>query len=422
LAGFTTIPLKEIYAMHSLSQNLEKFANRKVRDRVRTILQPGSVRELIQQEINAIITDALNTHLLKEQEELLGRAPYQRTPGSVPRNGFKTVSVPGFFGRLFLRRPDTRMAYRPSPLLTALRAAGSNMVSLLAIRFWMKGASTRAVAAELKQTLGARCSSSNVSILTNALEPTLDAWQKQSVPAGIQYLYLDATYLPVRRPGSTSSQALLLALGVDSQGYRHFLGYFLGDRESLDSWGAFLKDLLARGLDPKRLRLVISDEHKAIEGAVASLLGCPHQLCLVHKIRNLRARVSRTDWKIFLADFKAIYWASSRESSLQSLGRFEERWGKAYPKAMAVALDRYDNFTRFMVEPKHTWRTLRSSNLIERFNREVKRRTRPAGAMHSELELAKLLYSVVEGQEASWACRKLWREVKTGRTPAQVAA
>jgi len=212
-----------------------------------------------------------------------------------------------------------------------------------------------------------------------------------------------------------------MALGVDAEGHRYFLGLFLGDRENKDSWEAFLKNLLDRGLQRDILRLVISDEHKAIESAVADLLGCPHQLCLVHKLRNLRARVSRSDWKAFLEDFKAIYWAKSIEQAHQAIGRFDERWRRVYPKAASIALDRFDAFTRFMAEPKYTWRSLRSSNQIERFNREIKRRTRPAGAMQSELEVSKLVYAVVERQVASWAKRRLW-EVKTSKQDSQIAA
>lgn len=407
--------------MKSLSQNLEQFANRKVRDRVRSVLQPGSVQELVNQEINAIIADAFNQQLLREQEDVLGRAAYERKANTPSRNGFKTVSVPGFFGRLTLRRPDTRSAAGPSPLLTALRTAGHDLASFLAVRFWMKGTATRATADVLNQALGTHYSCSTVTTLTNALEPTLEAWQSRPIPQGIQYVFLDATYLPIVRGTSTKTNALLMGIGVDAEGHRYFLGMFLGDRESLDSWGAFLKDLLTRGLRREDIRLVISDEHKAIEGAVADLLGCPHQLCLVHKIRNLRARVSRHDWKAFLVDFKSIYWAETKEQAHQALGCFGERWGKSYPKAVSIALDRFDAFTRFMVEPKYTWRTIRSSNQIERFNREIKRRTRPAGAMQSELEVSKLVYAVVESQEAAWAKRKLW-EVKKDKPESQIAA
>jgi transposase-like protein len=137
----------------------------------------------------------------------------------------------------------------------------------------------------------------------------------------------------------------LTALGIDASGQRHILGFMLGDRENLDSWNAFLDDLLSRGLPPSSLRLVISDEHKGIEAAVSSRLACPHQLCLVHKLRNLRLRVPSPDRKAFMADLHAIFWALDRETARQALGRFEARWGKAYPKAVSLSLSTNLNIT-----------------------------------------------------------------------------
>ena len=203
-----------------------------------------------------------------------------------------------------------------------------------------------------------------------------------------------------------------MALGLDHDGKRYILGFMLGEKESLDAWETFLKDLLKRGLKPANLRLVLSDEHKAIEQAVKNLLPTPHQLCLVHKARNLKIRVHRSHWQTFYSDFHAIYWADSREDALRSLGRFQQRWQKPYPVATRIALDRFDDFTRFMAEPQALWRTLRSTNFIERFIREIKRRTRPAGTMHSELEVMKLAWSVSNDQEQNWQTRGLWRKSK----------
>lgn len=340
------------------------------------------------------------------------RLPYQRSEKPIYRNGYKLLSFPSPFGRLQLFRLDSRNAVPFSSLLHSLRKGTKHLLAFLAIRFWMKGASTRAVSRELNRAFGVNLSPATVSTLTNALEPVIEAWQKKPIAPDISYLFLDATYLPFKRPQKTHKNALFLALGVTSEGTRHFLGYFVGDRESTDSWEAFLDELLDRGLRRDHLRLVVSDHHKGIEGAVQSRLGLPQQLCLVHLLRNLRARVSRTNWKLFLEDFKAIFWARSKEEALVAKGRFVERWEKWYSKAVGMVVERFDGYVQFMNEPKPLWRYLRSTNLIERFIREVKRRTRSAGAMHSELEVGKLLYSVTQDQEASWRNRRLWKAVK----------
>jgi putative transposase len=394
--------------MQTTSQMIERYGNRTVRERVRNVMQPGSVTAVMESELNTLIADALNTQLQAEQEGLLGRAPYARIAESPSRNGYKRTGLSGLFGQMFLRRPVIREGTLRSPLLEALRTTGRTLRDSLAVAFWLRGTSTRATAEELNAALGTKLSRSTVTTLTNALEPTLKAWEARAIPAGITYLFLDALYLPVRRPGFTTEQALLVALGVDLSGQRHVLGFLLGDRESEASWTALVQDLLKRGLSRKTLRLVITDEHKGIEAAVTKRLGVAHQLCVVHLLRNVKARVAGPDWKAFLADLHEVFWAPSPAEARQALGRLEATWRARYPKAVAIAMHRFEDFTRFFGEPPKLWTLLRSTNLIERVNRELRRRLRPAGAMHSELEVTKLVWSVATEQEKRWAGRS-WK-------------
>ena len=388
--------------MLAVSQLIEKVAHRQVRHRVRMSLQPGTLNAIVTKEIAAVITESLNAQLVVERDEALARAPYERSEGSRLRNGFKATRLMGLWGEMWLRRPVLRSGSLRLPLLDALKSGGQHLRDLLAVRFWLRGASTRAVAEELRGAIGARMSASTVSTLSNALEPVIRDWEKSPIPAGIRYVFLDALYLPVRRPGFTRDQALLVALGVDGENRRYVLGYALGDRESKDSWSSLIKDLLARGLDREALRMVISDEHKGIESAVTDLLGVPHQLCIVHLMRNVRARVAAPDRKEFLVDMHSTFWAASREKALLALGNLQGRWGGRYPKAVELTTRRFDDHIRFFDEPENLWVLLRSSNLIERFNRELRRRLNPAGAMHSELEVGKLVWSVSEAQQKRW--------------------
>lgn len=388
--------------MLAVSQLIEKVAHRQVRNRVRLSLQPGTLNAIITQEVATVLTESLNAQLVIERDEALARAPYERSEGSRLRNGFKPTRLMGLWGEMWLRRPVLRSGSLSLPLLDALKSGGKHLRDLLAVRFWLRGASTRAVAEELRGAIGARMSASTVSTLSNALEPVIRDWEKSPIPADIRYLFLDALYLPVRRPGFTKDQALLLALGVDGKGHRHVLGYVLGDRESKDSWSSLIKELLARGLARESLRLVISDEHKGIESAVADLLGVAHQLCIVHLMRNVRARVAAPDRKEFLVDMHSTFWAASREKALLALGNLQGRWGARYPKAVELVTRRFDDHVRFFEEPENLWILLRSSNLIERFNREMRRRLDSAGAMHSELEVGKFVWSVSQAQQTRW--------------------
>lgn len=393
--------------MLTAGQFIERIAHRQLRQKVRMSLQPGTLNTIVAQEISAVIAESLNAQLLAERDQALARAPYERVEGSPQRNGFKPVSLPGPWGRLLLRRPVLRKGSLRLRLLEALKASGLHLRNVLAVRFWLRGASTQAVAEEIRAATGAKLSRSTVSTLTNALEPTLRAWESRPIPPGIRYLFLDALYLPVRRPGFTKEQALLLALGVDRENRRYVLGFLLGDRESKESWASLLKELLSRGLDRQALRMVISDEHKGIESAVADLLGIAHQLCVVHLMRNLKQRVASPDWKALLEDFHRVFWAKNREQALRALGEMEGRWKTRYPKAISLLARRFEDHIRFFDEPESLWTLLRCTNLIERFNRELRRRLHSAGAMHSELEVSKLVWSVSQAQQARWA--RAWK-------------
>lgn len=393
--------------MLAINQLIERAAHRQLRNRVRMSLQPGTLNAIVASEISSVISESLNAQLVAERDEALGRTSYERSEGSPQRNGFKPVRLMGFFGEMWLRRPVVRRGSLHLPLLDALKGAGSHLRDLLAARFWLRGTSTRAVAEELRGALGAKMSASTVTTVTNALEPVIRAWEASLIVPGIRYLFLDALYLPVRRPGFTSDQALLLALGVDGDGRRHVLGFTLGDRESKESWSALIENLLARGLDRQALRLVVSDEHKGIEAAVANLLAVPHQLCVVHLERNVKHKVASRDWKAVLADFHCVFWATSREQAVRALGAFESRWRTAYPTAVALVTRRFDDHVRFFAEAENFWTLLRCTNLIERFNRELRRRLDPAGAMHSELEVSKLVWAVAEAQKARWS--RAWK-------------
>ena len=392
--------------MKSVSQNLSRVTHKIITKRVEGLLQPGDVLALIEDQTHKILAKALNQSLEDELSEALGREPHERGTDGRLRNGAKAVSVPAFLGRLWLRKPVLRSATPSSPLLASLRRAGKELVSSLATRFWLRGTSTRATSEELNRAFGTKLRSADISALTNALLPSIEAWLARPLPADIRYLYLDALYLPAKKLGFTTKQALLVAMGIDGEGHYHTLGFVFGDREDKDTWSAILKDLLNRGLNRKTLNLVISDEHKAIFTAVADTLALPHQLCLVHKLRNARTRVVAKDRKAFSRDFVNVFWAASRDQAMQALGQLKSRWGSRYPKAVEITESNLNHSLAFMTQPEALWKVLRTSNPVERFIRELRRRLRPAGAMMNEGEVWKLVWAVATEQERRWSGRR----------------
>jgi transposase-like protein len=399
--------------MKSVTEVLESAMHKNVRMKIRSCTQPGVILNIIDSEMQAFLSDVLQKKLLEEQESLLLRRPYQRGGDGRKRNGFKHLRLKGLFRKIVIRKPVLRTATPQSPIISLFKSFGNGIVGMLASRFWLRGTSTRATAEELNRTFGTKLSASDVSKFSTTVLPDVKAWLERPITEPFEFLFLDAIYLPFKLPASTERQALLCAVGLTTTGKRRVLGFLLGDRESDDAWTALIKDLLQRGLDRARIALVISDEHKAIVSAVGSTLGKPHQLCVIHKMRNALCRVrGKQHRKQFYADFTAAYWADSKDLAMRALGRLEAKWGRLYPKAVSIACSNPDAFLLFTEQPKELWTILRSTNLIERFNRELRRRLNPAGAMHTENELWKLAGTVAIEQERRWDKRAI-RKIKT---------
>jgi transposase-like protein len=414
--------------MKSRNQFIQSIVYRRISQQFEHYMQPGVVQNVISDIINKQLARALNDALKKEMDESLERKPYERTEGSIKRNGYKETTVPSFGGSLILKRPVVRKGTLRLPLLDALKQIGKDMIAALASAFWFKGTSTRDTATILKESFGAKISAATVSNITNALEPEIRIWESRPIPSDIIYVFVDALYLPVSwrktkfgNAGFTTKQALLCGLGIDSSGTTHFLGHLLGDRENTDSWETFLDGLIKRGLNISAIRLVISDEHQAIINAVSNKLGSAHQYCIFHKMKNASVRIPAKDRDGFMNDFKEIFWANSKENSLRAVGILQGRWQERYPRVVDIVTRNLDNFLMFMNEPKERWKNLRTSNKIERFNREIRRRLRPAGTIHSELELSKILWSVSSAEEETWRNHRAFRPSKEVLSQKQVA-
>jgi transposase-like protein len=267
---------------------------------------------------------------------------------------------------------------------------------------WLKGIGTRDAAAEINAAFGTRLNKDSITGITRDLAPAMREWEKRPQPKDLVYLYLDALYVSVRRQERFEKTALLVAIGVDKNLKRHFLGFLVGSSESRETWGALIQSLLDRGLPVDSLRLVISDAHEGIREAVKDLLKTPHQLCVIHKFRNARARVAHSNQKAFAKDFNRVFWAASRSQALVALGQLKATWEKLHPKAVETVERDLEDYLRFFDEEPKFWMITRSSNLVERFVEEIRRRFKPARGMQNEFELEKLLYAVATAQQERW--------------------
>lgn len=353
-----------------------------------------------------IIRTVINTAMQIERQNHLHAASYERTAERQGyANGYKPKTVTTRVGKITFDVPQVRDSnFYPQSLEKGLRSERALKVALA--EMYVQGVSTRKVAAITEQLCGTEVSSSQVSRAAAQLDEQFAAWRER--PLGpMRYLFLDARYEKVRRDGQVRNAAVLLAMGVNQEGKREVLGVSVSLGEHEVHWRTFLKSLVARGLTG--VQLITSDDHSGLEKArIAVFGGVPRQRCQCHLQRNAQAYVPRRTMKREVAaDIRAIFNAANRHDAETLLAKVVEKYS---PKASALA-DWMENnipegLTVFAFPSTHR-RQLRTTNSVERLNREIRRRSRVAMLFPNEASCLRLVSAIVMEISDDW---------QTGRT------
>jgi putative transposase len=349
-----------------------------------------------------------------ELEEFLGRARYERRgdtdrPGS--RNGHQPpMTVRTTMGAVELQRPKLRGTDQAfCSRLFGTGVTRTNALESLVIAGWVRGLSDRDIQATLAEVLGpeAALSKSTVSRICAAIRGEFAAWRARDLSGvRLDYLFLDASHFKMH-PGAPA-EPVLAAWGIDVDGKPVFVGLAPAAAESTDAWDDFLADLVGRGLGAPLLG--ISDGAAGLTGAFdrafpASL----RQRCLVHRARNVLAKVSAHDQPQVKADFWAIFEVSDAEPGDQAVAvarrqaaAFAATWKARYPSAVACVSDDLASLTVHLRFPAEHWRRIRHSNLIERTFGETRRRTKVIGRLPGETSCLGLVWAVLDRASRGW--------------------
>ena len=354
----------------------------------------------------------LQTALEAEVTEFLGRARYARGDrtrlGS--RNGhhpttIKTTAGPVEMARPKLRGTDERFASQ----LLGKHVTRTHALESLVIAGYVRGLSTRDVEASLADALGAEAtlSKSTVSRVCEAIKDEFDAWRARDLgDVELEYLYLDASHF--RFHDGARAEPVLVAWGITSDGRPRLLAVDAVSAESHDAVVGFLRDLVARGLRPPLL--VVTDGAPGLIGAVEQVFASSlRQRCVIHKARNIVAKVSADDqatvkadyWKIF-DDIDAAPGDAAIAQARRRAQRFETTWAPRYPGAVACLLDDLDVLTTHLRFPADHWRRIRHTNLIERTFGETRRRVKVIGRLPGERSCLSLVWAVLDRASRGW--------------------
>jgi len=336
-----------------------------------------------------------------EVEQQIGAKKHERSEErSNYRNGSRKRSWETRVGEIELAIPKLRRgSYYPS-LLEPRRPAEKALLAVVQ-EAYLKGVSTRKVDSLLKALGLTGIDKSKVSRICKELDQAVEQFRERKLQESYPYVWLDALYLKVRQNHRVVSLALVIAVGVDEQGERHLLGFDLGGSEEQAFWLAFLRSLLKRGL--KSVQLVISDAHEGLKRAINQVFtGASWQRCRVHFMRNLLARIPHKDKQAVADVVRLIFDQPSHQSAADQLHQLVQKMNPIYPKAAALLLDAETDILVYKTFPKEHWRRIHSTNMLERLNKEVKRRTKVVGVFPDQSSVIRLVGTLLMETDDDW--------------------
>lgn len=309
-----------------------------------------------------------------EMEEALGAAKSERTSTRMGyRSGYYSRGLVTRVGKLELRVPQDRQGRFSTEVFERYQRSEKALVWTLA-QMYIEGVSTRKIKAVTEQLCGHGFSASTVSQISKKMDQELEKFASRTLEVEYPYVVLDAKYEKVRQDGVIRTQAVLIAIGINWEGRREVLGVEVANRESGSSWKEFVLGLKRRGL--RAVELVISDDHDGLKKAVMEVLGeAAWQRCYVHFLRNALDYLPRRADDDCLRELRWLYDRHGLEEAREELMVWLRKWVDKYPKLCTWVEENIEETFTFYRWPRSHHKHIRSTNMLERINEEIKRRT-----------------------------------------------
>jgi len=263
------------------------------------------------------------------------------------------------------------------------------------------GMSYQDIRAHMEEMYGTEISQGLLSKITDRLLPIITEWRNRPLESVYVIVFLDAMFFKSRENGKVITKTVYNLLGVNQEGHKDILGFYIAESEGAHFWLGILNDLKARGVED--ILIACIDGLKGFPEAIAASF--PHtevQLCVVHQVRHSIKYIASKDQKPFMVDLKTVYQAETKDLAEQRLIELDEKWGKKYPMVLRSWQNKWDALSTYFKYSAEIRRLIYTTNAIEGFHRQVRKYTKTKGAFTSESALVKLIYSAYQRIKEKW--------------------
>jgi putative transposase len=351
--------------------------------------------DVVRESVAWLVAELMEAEVAGQIGAELGEVSGERV---TQRNGYRPRPWDTRAGEIELAIPKLRQgSYFPS-FLHPRRRAEQALVAVVQ-EAYVNGVSTRKVD-RLVEQMGLHLTKDQVSRLCRGLDEQVRVFRERPLEGRYPYVWLDGKIEKVRERGGVRQKCLVIAYAVHETGRREVIGLDVGEAETEAFWREFLRSLRARGL--RGVRLCVSDCHDGLRAAIGQVLGCPWQRCSVHFLRNMLGHCAKSQQPMISAAIRGIFTASSLEEARERLAEVIERLQPIAPKVAQLLLDAESDLLGFYAFPREHWSKLRSTNPLERVNREIVRRTDVVGIFPNDAALIRLAGAMLIEQNDEW--------------------
>jgi putative transposase len=362
----------------------------------------GEHGDFVRDAVALVARELMEAEVSAEVGAELGQVSSERL---THRNGYRPRGWETRVGEIELLIPKKRQGPAYFPSFLEPRRRSEQAIVAVVLEAYVNGVSTRKVDRLVEQLGIAGMSKDRVSALCRTLDEQVTVFRERPLEGAYPYLWLDAKHVKVRSGGHVRSKALVIAYAVHDSGVREVIGLDIGEVESEAFWVEFLRSLRARGL--QGVRLAVSDQHEGLKHAIERVLACPWQRCTVHFVRNMHQHCRPSQRGLVSAALRELFQAEDGEQARERLGQVIERLDPTVPKVCRLLEDAEEDLLAFYAFPAAHWPKLRSTNPLERVNREIGRRSDVVGIFPNDQSVIRLAGALLIEQNDEWlVCRR----------------